>query len=271
VAGVDYPVGIPNGTPLTPIALLNNPQVSFTPGSNLVRCTTPGSSVVLDAVDFGNATLYDTTGCTWTVTSSHFGCPTNFTNVDVDTVSISHSEFNQAGCSSGPSSFISAGPVTAQYDWFRNGWQHVIETGTGSGTDMRFNLIDTMVPGGVSTGSHENFLQLTGTSTSNGITVQYNTAYQPSGGNGEGWQFYCNSGPCAMNNPNFSNNTMVSLPGANVSYFIHGNDVAVANGVDSDNYFDLRGAFGAYYPGKMNSWVNSGNLDLNTGLTITPG
>jgi len=275
VAGVDYAVGVPSGTALTPISAPRS-DVSFTPGSNLVRCTTPGSTVTLSAIEFSNATIYDGgENCSWVVTNSHFGCPTNYTSVAADNVSISRSEFNQAGCS-GPSSFVSAGtPVTLEYDWFRNAYQHILETGGGSGSiTERFNLIDTSVPGGCATGQHENFLQLSGTATVANALVSFNTAYQPSGGCGEGWQFYCNSGPCSLTSPTLANNTTVSLPGAGMSYVVHGSENVVSNGVNRDNYFDTRGAFGAYYPGTVTparGWTSSGNVDLTTGATIVPG
>jgi hypothetical protein len=59
-----------------------------------------------------------------------------------------------------------------------------------------------------------------------------------------------------------------------MSYVVHGSDNVVLNGVNRDNFFDLRGAFGAYYPGTMTparGWTSSGNIDLNTGRAITPG
>jgi hypothetical protein len=48
----------------------------------------------------------------------------------------------------------------------------------------------------------------------------------------------------------------------------------VSAGQNRNNYFDLRGAYGAHYPGTMTAargWTSSGNVDLNTGKTITPG
>jgi hypothetical protein len=64
-----------------------------------------------------------------------------------------------------------------------------------------------------------------------------------------------------------------------MSYVVNGGDAShpsfpVSNGINRDNYFDLRGAYGAHYPGTMTSargWTSSGNMDLNTGRAITPG
>ena len=43
--------------------------------------------------------------------------------------------------------------------------------------------------------------------------------------------------------------------------------------INANNYFDARGAYGAYYPGTMTQgmgWTSSGNIDMNTGAVITP-
>jgi len=278
VAGVDYPVGIPSGTTLTPIASASIPGASLS--GNLLRCKTPGSTITINAVEFGDKTIYDNTSCSWNVSNSHFGCPANYTSIAADNLTIANDEFNQAGCTS-PSSFVTGDNVVLRYNWFRNGSAHVLETGGGGGGRIveQFNLIDTMVPGGAATGAHENWLQLSGTSAVNDPLISYNTAYQPRAGNGEGWQFYCNSGPCQVNNPTLANNTVVTLPGAGMSYLVNGGDAShptfpVSNGINRDNYFDPRGAYGAHYPGTMTSargWTSSGNMDINTGRPITAG
>jgi len=251
--------------------------VSYNPGNGLVRCNTPGSTITLSGVEFGSASIYDDkNGCRWIVRNSHFGCPVNYSNVISDDVDIQNSEFDQGGCTS-PSSFIAGRNVTAKRNWFRRGSQHVIEIGAPGAIAMQDNLIDDMVPGGPATGAHENFQQLSGTAKISSDVVSGNFAYQhtPGSGNGEGWQFYCNSGPCEVDNPVFENNVTVALPGMHMSYVVHGaNSSNVVNGTNRNNYFDLRGAYGAHYPGTMTpaqGWTSSGNVDLNTGKTITPG
>jgi hypothetical protein len=250
VAGVDFAVGVPSQITLTPWRSAHVANVDFNLSSGRVSCSSRGANVVIDGIDF-NA----------------------YSGIIGDSLTILHSELNQTGCPR-VSSFITGGPVVAKYNWFRNGSQHVIETGGPGALDQEYNLIDTTVPGGAATGSHENFQQLTGTAMISSSVIAYNTVHQPAGGNGEGWQFYCNSGPCQLVNPTIRNNTVVTLPGANMSYVVHGSDNVVANGVNRDNFFDLRGAFGAYYPGTMTparGWTSSGNIDLNTGRAITPG
>ena len=267
-------MGIPSGTPLTPIASASIPGASLS--GSLLRCNTPGSTVTITGVEFGDKTIYDNTGCTWKVSNSHFGCPVNYTSIAADNLTIVNDEFDQAGCTN-PSSFVTGGNVVLKYNWFRNGSARVLETGGGGGRIVeQFNLIDTMVPGGAATGAHENWLQLSGTSAVNDPLISYNTAYQPRAGNGEGWQFYCNSGPCTVNNPVLTNNVVVSLPGAGMSYVMHGAESryggTIVGGLNRDNYYDLRGAYGAYYPSSfVAGWSSSGNTDLNTGQTIIPG
>jgi len=276
VAGVDFAVGVPSQITLTPWRSAHVANVDFNLSSGRVSCSSRGANVVIDGIDFTaapGAYIYDTNDCHWTIQNSKFGCPNAYSGIIGDSLTILHSELNQTGCPR-VSSFITGGPVVAKYNWFRNGSQHVIETGGPGALDQEYNLIDTTVPGGAATGSHENFQQLTGTAMISSSVIAYNTVHQPAGGNGEGWQFYCNAGPCQLVNPTIRNNTVVTLPGANMSYIVHGSENVVLNGVNRDNFFDLRGAFGAYYPGTMTparGWTSSGNIDLNTGRAITPG
>jgi hypothetical protein len=277
---VDYAVGITAGTSLTPIGSVLGAGVSLSPTNGLVRCISPGSTITLTGVEFGSASIYDEkNGCRWIVRNSHFGCPVNYANVISDDVDVQNSEFDQGGCA-GPSSFITGSNVTVKRNWFRRGYQHVVESGGPGAIVIQDNLIDDMVPGGSATGQHENFHQLSGTARISSDVVSGNFAYQhtPGSGNGEGWQFYCNSGPCEVDNPILTNNVTVTLPGTRMSYVVNGGDPSkssyIVNGTNRNNYFDLRGAYGAYYPGTMTpakGWTSSGNIDLNSGKTITPG
>jgi hypothetical protein len=283
VAGVDYHVGIPTGTTLTGWRSASAANASFDLGSGRVSCTSAGAHVTLNAIDFSPAAtvspfVYDTIGCSWTISNSKFTCPGTYTNIFVDNLTLTNSEFDQNGCPNGPSSFITGSNVTIKYNWFRRGWQHVLETGGPGSIDYRFNLIDDMVPAGAAGGSHENFQQLSGTASISADTLVFNTVYQHTSGtgNGEGYQFYCNSGPCTVNNPILSNNTTIALPGTGMSYVVNGGDpsksASIVNGTNKDNYFDVTGAFAAYYPNTITTanWTSSGNINMSNGKTINP-
>jgi hypothetical protein len=286
VAGVDYHVGIPSGTTLTPWRSASAANASFNLTSGRVSCSSAGATVTINALDFSPASgvspyIYDTNNCSWTISNSKFGCPGAYANVIADHVTLIANQFDQNGCSGSPSSFVTGNTFVLKYNWFWRGYQHVLETGGPGAIDYRFNLIDDMVPGGSASGQHENWQQLTGTSTLSADTISFNTAYQHTvgSGNGEGYQFYCNSGPCTINHPVLSNNVSIALPGVSMSYLVNGGDAShatnpVVGGTNASNYFDLRGAFGAYYLGAITSakgWTSSGNIDLNSGATIAPG
>jgi hypothetical protein len=115
------------------------------------------------------------------------------------------------------------------------------------------------------------------TSTGSPGTTQTSLSFY---GSGEGIQFNFNLGtPVPFNNMNFTNNTLISRPvyqtgtgtTVPVSYWVHGDAAhSVTNSLNQQNYFDPTGAFGAYYPGSMPGWTNSGNLDMTTNRIIVP-
>ena len=122
-------------------------NVDFNLSSGRVFCSSRGADVVIDAIDFTaapGAYIYDTNDCHWTIQNSKFGCPNAYSGIIGDSLTILHSELNQAGCPR-VSSFITGGPVVAKYNWFRNGSRHVVETRGTGGLDQEYNLIDTTV------------------------------------------------------------------------------------------------------------------------------
>ena len=129
-----------------------------------------------------------------------------------------------------------------------------------------------------------NFQQF-GSGTITQDLVAFNTTYVSTsvGNGGEGFQFYLNSGGTQIN-ANLTNNTMIaadtgkcqsSETGCIMSYMIHGTGAytpatAIVSGLNSDNFFDPSGAYGAYYPGSMGGWTSAGNRNMVTGAVITP-
>lgn len=288
VAGVEYHVGVPAGKVLTDWRNISNPRLTVNSNGN-IQCSSAGA-VTLDSIDFSLGTgiqqLYDpNSSCTWTVTNSFFACGSggggNVAMVFVDNVTLKNNTFDSTNCrvgAAGLSSFITGGgSIIMQYNWLKHGNQHVLETGTGGPIDYRFNLIEDMVPGGSATGQHENFQQLTGTGNLRNDVVSFNTVYQRSGGNGEGWQFYCNSGPCTITGPVLSSNTVVVLAGTNMSNLVNAGDPAhlatVIGATNANNYFDLSGRPNAYYAGTVTAakgWTSTCNINMTSGKLINP-
>lgn len=289
VAGVDYPVGIPAGTVLTPWRSASVANVSFDLASGQINCTGPaGTTVTLDGIDFTPAAsvspyIYGySSSCNWVVKNSKFTCPGTFGNVITDNLTLTNSDFDQANCGD-LSTFVQGSNVTLKYNWFKHGIQHILESGGPGTIDMEFNLFDDMLAQGnaaICSGQacHENWQQLTGTSTISTDTIKFNTNYQHTAGsgNGEGFQFYCNSGPCQVSNPVLSNNTMICLAGTGMSNVINGGDPShpgnIVNGTNKDNYFDPSGCT-PYYQNTIttaNHWTSSGNIDMTNGKTINP-
>jgi hypothetical protein len=300
VAGVDYHVGIPAGTVLTDWVNISDPNISISTG--MVRCLGRGASVTLNAIDFSlhsGAYIYiPSGGCRkLTITSSYFGCnsynfsgPANtfIVNQNNAFITLKTSNINPGNCGG-----ISSPPIggsVVQYNWFQtssntNGSGQFIGGPAVGDLDARWNYIDDMNICGAC-GIHQNYVQWMNMAGVN-VTWQFNTATQYHLGGAEGPQFYANNSG-NFNTLSFSYNTEISKPnsGSNtMSYMVHGNchgsgDCSTTttqisgSAINANNYFDTSGAYGAYYPGTFTipsaSWTSSGNIDMNTGKTITP-
>ena len=146
---------------------------------------------------------------------------------------------------------------------------------------MSYNLIEN---GGTVAGSHLNFLQIQGQGVTDSLTVEFNTTYQtPHAANGEGFQFDLNDGTNygTLVSPTFAYNTMIATggpPGLAMSYMVHGSSkfstsdprVTPIDGTATahHNYFDARGAYGAFYPGSFSGWSLFGNWNMVTGAPL---
>lgn len=292
VAGVDYRVGINTGVVLkSPNTLASNSALRVS--GTQVRCT-GASAVTIDSVDFTGYTFYNgTDGCAnVTITNSKFACPSSWSasapwSLIADQMganfTLMYNELYGDNCGIWPkntSDPVAVGNVVFQY----NRMQHFPErhVSPGGKIDYRFNLIDQPL---TQTGAHENYLQWWG--GANSAMVAYNTTYNAASTAGaEGFQFYTNQAG-SFSTISFTNNTMIAKPlggRTTMSYMVHGNChsradcsstvTPIAGGaINANNFFDASGAFAAYYTGTFTSafgWTNSGNIDMNTGATITP-
>ena len=289
VAGVDYAVGVPSGTSLTPWYSLSGPGISVNTSTHVVTVTNT-SGVNITGVDFslnGGAILSFVNSPNGVVSDCNFG-GTNLTailngviNADQGSggLTVEYCTINGGGAGSG-STLISAGgsgPVTLKYNLFENFPQHVLELTQRSGTSFsvvyKYNLIEQ---GAEQPSAHLNYLQFSsGSATS--VDVEFNTSYQtPQAGAGEGYQFYDNSSGGSISNVTLAHNTMIATGGAQgtaMSYLIHGGTGSQyltpgSNWSASNNYIADPAAWGAFYGGSVSGWSISNNVDMATGNFI---
>lgn len=291
VAGVGYGVGYPSGQTLTDWQSISQTGVSVNTSTGQIYIAS--GSPTLNGIDFtlhGGSYIYidnSSTATGLTITNSNFGAipvgpsyniqsqKTNFNLTIEDNI------FN--GGTNSQTSFIgfqSTGTVILEYNIFENGLQHVIEQVSGTLTlTYKFNLIENMAQ---AAGAHDNWVQWGTIGTGSTADVEYNTGYtnflNTGVGAGEGFQFYANSSG-TLGTTTLANNTMIAVKyngAATMSSIVHGG--TASSGTNSNNYFDCSGCgsalpAGAYYTGSMTAadgWTSSGNIDMNTGSTITP-
>ena len=282
VAGVDYAVGVPSGTSLTPWYSLSGSGISVNTSTHVVSVYNT-SGVNITGVDFslnGGAILMFVNSPNGVVSHCNFG-GANLTSISNGVIAadqgsggltVEYCTINGGGAGSG-STLISAGgsgTVTLEYNLFENFPQHVLELTQGSGTSFsvvyKYNLIEQ---GAEQPSAHLNYLQFSsGTATS--VNVKFNTSYQTpqAGGAGEGYQFYDNSSGGSISNVTLAYNTMIATGGAQgtaMSYLIHG---GTGSWSASNNYIADPAAWGAFYSGSFGGWSISNNVDMVTGNFI---
>ena len=305
VAGFDYYVGIPPGTTLLAASRISNPSITIS--GSLVKCTGPNEAVTLNAIDFSGYAIYiPSGGCSsLTVTNSNFACAGGTSpsfafiqNQNNATVDIEQNKFDSyTNCNDTSPGNVTdimqcgtgSANCTVKYNWFYHQSERAIDAGCGP-LNYQFNLFDNpqTIPS-----AHENMLQQGCGSggSQTGLLVQFNTLYSAISTNGgEGWQFEgCCGQQYSTTTPVFAYNTAIASKFGGkdtMSYIVHGfchtnNDCSTSavkvTGVATfrNNYFDPKGAFGAFYAGAGTAmWPShvtfSNNINMNTGATITP-
>ncbi len=301
VAGVDYAVGY-GSTSLTDWRTLSGTGITVNTTTGQVSYAS-NSSCSVNGVDFsldGGASV-NLTCANPTVTNSKFlcgsrciasesigminmltGCSGNITITNNDLNGGSQDSANQAtvvsaGCSG-------AGTFNLKYNWIHNFSQQVLELNTSATLNYLYNLIQN---GGFATGAHPNYMQLAGNGTIT-PTVQFNTTSQaPQVAGGEGFQLYDGvSGKITLNNAAVQYNTIIATGSNSMSYQIHGichssadcattqSNLTGTGPVINNNYFDITGAFGAFYPTSgSNMWSGvtlSNNWNMVSGAPVAP-
>lgn len=278
VAGVDYAVGVPAGTQLKDWQTLSGPGITIS--GNMVRIDGQ-SGVHLDGIDFstnGGAFLYLTNSPDAVVTNSKFqsDTPTALIDAGPGSPNLTVQHCTLIGGSSGSSLISAGGNVDIEYNLMKDYPQHAVETGGDTNLIYKYNVLEN---GGTVAGQHLNYLQLGGGGNIK-LDIEFNTTYEtPSPASGEGFQFYNND----LTNPgtvsaNFAYNTMISTGTEAMSYMVHGSSLYASSSsaytplggpaTAHDNFFDVSGSYGAFYPGSMNGWSLSNNVDMRSGKVI---
>jgi hypothetical protein len=299
VAGVDYHVGVPDGQVLTDWRTLSSdPKLNVNTSTGEIQFN---ANYTFTNVDFSlglGAILYNPSGsgvtqitcidCNFQLQQgSTFASAGSYIINDQNgaTITLRSCHFDGANVVMPPSFIGGNGSIIMEYNWFTNGTVQILECVTTVNNAIitcKYNLYDDMP---ITAPAHMNYLQNSATGLTLFETVQFNTTFQKSLGGAEGFQFYTNGSGMILNNPQFTNNTMIALPHAPVgplgpqtmSNMVHGTDsgtTIVGAGQNNNNYFDASGAFFPYYPGTMTAalgWHSSGNIDMNTGAIITEG
>lgn len=283
VAGVDYHVGLPAGTPLKdPRIAANLPAgVELNTASHTLIVT--ADNVTLKGLNFsfdGGYGIYIAHGVSGTkIVDNLFvdsdpkaPIPVNIA-VGASNTYIADNTIDAGGAHGNAvfgETILNLGTgLTVEYNFIKNAPQHFVSTNGGALTD-EFNLMEN---GGWLPGAHLNFLQFAGGHYEH-PRVAFNTLVQArTVASGEGVQMYTNL-PGSISDGYIGNNTMISVPtdmvghAANpaISYWVHAGDrpTTTATGSVQDNYIDTRSAYGAFYPG-LKGFSYSDNINLLTG------
>lgn len=296
VAGVNYAVGYPSNAVLTDWWNLSGPGITVNTSGHYVSVyNTPGTSI--SNVDFSlhnGAYIYFVNSPNSSVRNSKFGGSSlqTISNAvivsDSPNLTVEYNVIDGGGPGSG-SSLVSAnanGLTTVRYNWLKNFPQHALELGSVStavphySVVYKYNLIEN---GGRQVGAHYNDLQLYSvTATADSVDVEYNTVYQVvQEAGGEAFQFYDSLTTGTIDHVVLAFNTLIGngwdyshpdvdpYPRPAISYMIHGGDTQNHNNpVAHDNYFDLTGAYNAFYPNVFTGWTAINNYNMVTGALL---
>jgi hypothetical protein len=308
VAGVDYYVGMPQGQALKDWRTLQTapPTGLVWDSRGYLRCNS--GNPVLDGYDFTTGTtswsIYvPSGGCTGlTIENSKMGCVPGATtgqnapafggfNIQSSPIAFTfkNNTVDYAGCqgSGGAGNgFIDIGnlgctdcSIDVEYNYIRDLYDTFLGFG-GSYTSFvdRYNVIEnpaTSAPGDPAM-IHMNSLSGLASGTVSPVFTFNTTFASQSYAGGELPQFYYNGGG-TMDSPTVTNNTFPFSACGCVSYKVHGNTgysgpatSLTGTPVVGQNYFDTTDSYGPFYPGSFGGWTSSGNIDMNTGATITP-
>ena len=282
VAGVDYRVGAPLGSPLKDPSAISMPDVFVDAIRRIVTIT--GDHVLLSGYDFSSHGGYmlQVKGAGDTIANSNFELGSNATPFLIQgtpsssDLTIEGCTFDEASIGNATSQvgFAGAGKLIIKNNWFKNFPQHVLELAQRPGVSFsvlyEYNLIQN---GGLARGAHLNYLQF-GSGYATSVSVVFNTSYQtPQATGGEGYQFYDNAYGGRIGEVTLAYNTMIATGGSAatpaMSFLVHGNTPSLSGRI-YNNYFDATAAYGVFYSNTFLGAEIFKNIDLNTGKIISP-
>jgi hypothetical protein len=272
VAGVDYAVGVPNGTALKNPASIVLTGVTVDIVAHEVVVT--GNNVTLDGYDFslnGGWSVQVNGAANTRIVNSLFaesasqGQAPIVADAATTNLYVGYSTIDGGGANANPTQgaliVMNGRSLVTEYCWLKNAPSNIFlfgygGVGGGGSAIIRFNLVEDS---GRRSGGGGAYLSIFAGSY-NHFQVVFNTSYQTPGGTGAtGW----NMDAPAIQTAEVGNNTMISTAPGAASYLMSSG--ASANGaVLHDNYFDLSGASGFAYPG-TSAWANyKDNFDMQT-------
>ena len=284
VPGVDYCVGYPAGLSLVDWQSIENECVTVGARGLIVTCNT-----TLNAIDFSlhnGGTIRVSSGVTsFTLTNSNFD-GSDYANqafaviISEQTsgsITIKNCVIDGGGGGNGRQAQLIAmtHPLTivVEYNWLKHSPSQVLSLNGATALTYEFNLIENNAED--TGGPHLNVLQWASATTSTAPLIAYNAMLQDITTNpGEGIQLYGNNGGTIIA-PVVAENTMIAPPdnGLKISYFVHGSvggGTAVSGtGTLHDNYFDIRGAYGPFYPRSWTGYTFSNQFNMVTGSAFS--
>jgi hypothetical protein len=272
VAGVDYAVGMPNGTVLKNPASIALAGVAVDTVAHEVVVT--GNNVTLDSYDFslnGGWSVQINGAANTRIVNSLFvesasqGQAPIVADAATTNLYVGYSTIDGGGTNANPAQgtliMMNGRGLVTEYCWLKNAPSNIFifgygGVGGGGSAIIRFNLVEDS---GRRSGGGGSYLSIFSGSY-NHFQVVFNTSYQTPGGTGAaGW----NMDAPAIQTAEVGNNTMISTAPGAASYLMS-SGASAGGAVLHDNYFDLSGAFGFAYPG-TGAWANyKDNFDMKT-------
>jgi hypothetical protein len=256
IAGVDYPVGIPDGVSFKDPTTATLPSgCGYNGAEKLVGCS---SQATITGYDFcntasGEVGLYYTgaTGTTLTVTNSNFcGGGNKIQPIqsasNAGNIVVTYSKYTGSGTDGNPFVYSIGCNTTLKYVWMLNAGADDVDTADScaSGVHLReFNLYEN---DGQAVGTHPDWEQ-EGTSGSPTYTIIYNTSYMTTVGTAS--QGYLMTSAATTWTMEIGRNTMVAPGAGTMSYMLGHMNGTFSSSTIHDNYADIFGTLGSFWYG----------------------
>jgi hypothetical protein len=279
VAGVDYAVGVPAGTPLQDPATIAIAGTSVDAAKHTVVIS--GSNVTLKGYDFsrsGGWGIYiDAKAANTVIRDCNFLVGANNVvpinaGAGSGNLTILNNTFDATTRSGEVWALVNyngSGRFIAQYNSFLNAPDDAIDFGAGKMTTVvQFNVFQNL---GTNPQAHADAVQYVST-TSNNSVISFNTIYQSHPSGNQGLQIEAQNGS-TITNTWVENNVIVAKDtGRTMSYSIFVGADPGPNTIDgvvvANNYIDFSGAYGPFYKPSGSRLIYSGNVDMTRGRLL---